>query len=247
MIIKESGRIGSILCLVLTSAFCARQGAPDLHVEAGEMSGQRVDTETRLRALYGAVLRFHRQNHELPTSLNQACDPYPERCELLDPGDTPLDFWNSAVSYTLRADGFELRSFGPDRMSATSDDIVIAHPLDRAIAGQVAGCYRSVEGWWTSRQSVVRFDTLPGTLFNHLGNYSLHIPLPRHPMGMEWFPVGTDSISLQWAYGPHIRDIRMKRLGDTLRGRTDFEDVDSRGVTIDWRGVLTLVRTSCDG
>jgi hypothetical protein len=151
-----------------------------------------------------------------------------------------MDFWGSIVLYTPRVDDFELRSFGPDRKAATSDDLVISYQSDRAVARRLTGCYRPVEGWWTSSPTTVRLDTIPGTLLTYLGSYALQAQFPRRPqIGQEWFPIGTDSLSVQWGEGTMVRSIRLKIRGDTLVGRTDFEDLD-------WRGVLKVVRTRCE-
>jgi len=237
---------GRPLLWLVVVMLCTPQPTHALQVLGERDREQRIDTEAQLRALYSAVLRFHEDSSAWPKSLNAACTPSPLDCLMADTGQVPIDVWGSTVSYVPRSDGFELRSFGPDRRPVTSDDLLITYPLDRVIARQISGCYRPLQGWWTRGQTVVRLDTIPGTLYRYPGNYSLTISLPRHPVGTEWFPVGKDSISLRWAYGSHEGGIRMKRLGDTLRGRVDFEDVDSRGELKHWSSMLTLVRSMCE-
>lgn len=201
---------------------------------------KRIDTEAQLRALYSAVIRFHSEKNTWPATLSAACDPVPHQCLLVEEGEIPTDFWGSPVSYSPRGDGFELRSLGPDRTARTSDDLVISHPMDRIFARQLAGCYQPAQGWWTSRPTTIRLDTLPGRLYSLLGGYFLRTEFPRDPQrGSEWFPIGTDSVAIQWGEDNRVRTIRLKILGDTLAGATNFDDLE-------WRGALRLVKRNCE-
>jgi hypothetical protein len=231
-----------IRVVLIASVYCLSPVTPNpvdaqQHVE--DAARNRIDTEARLRAVYGAIIRYRTDSGAWPVSLNAACDPDPLRCELLDVGERVMDFWGSAVWYASRTDGFEVRSFGLDRKARTADDLVIAYPSEPVFATKMAGCYRPNGGWWTSELTVVRLDTVPGTFFNGYGSYFLHIDLPRLPDGTGWFPVGRDSIVFQWSEGPHLGMIRLKVLHDTLRARTAFDDLERRGM-------LGLVRTRCD-
>lgn len=233
--ITRSGPMALALCVLTTNASWASQSNAPLPPGA-----ERIETEVHLRVWYGVVVRFHADSNAWPKTLSAACDASgSEECELIETTEPPIDFWGSPVAYSRRADGFELRSAGPDRKAGTSDDIVIAHPLDRIIARQLAGCYRPIEGWWTSSPSVVRLDTLPGAFFWQNGSYSLGIDLSPQSDPTGWFPVGSDSVVLQWAQGPQVHIMRLKGLGDTLRRRASLGDEE-------WSAVVTLVRTTCE-
>jgi hypothetical protein len=234
-------RVILVASSMLACVFCARQSRDYLQVDAEQTRRSRIDTQTELRLLYGAVLKFHRDNNTWPTTLHAACDLYPAGCFPVDADGAPLDYWRSAISYTAQNDSFELRSSGPDRMPRTRDDVVIEHPLDSVVSRGIAGCYRPVEGWWDSRPTVVRLNLL--SPFDD-GSYSLQMNLPLRADGLVWFPIARDSVLLQWAHGPHVRWIRLRRAGETLRGSVDLENLDLRGM--DWRGTLRLIRTTCD-
>jgi hypothetical protein len=200
-----------------------------------------IDVEAQVRALYGVVLDYRANRGAWPSTLNEACDEYPSpRCPPLGIDDTiPVDSWGLPIYYTRKADGFEIRSLGPDRRPGTADDLAITYPDDRFLARRIAGCYRPMVGWWKTSPGVIRLDTLSGTLFDYSGGYLVQTALPRGAgRQTEWFPTSPDSISLQWADGTQVRMLRLKVSGDTLRGRADFDDIN-------WRELLTLVRARC--
>ncbi len=233
-----------MLC-VLVLASCAGQ-SPRGEVYSDQTREKRLNTEAQLRALYSVVLMFHRASNSWPMSLSAACDLSPEKCLLLDKGELPTDSWGSLVTYATGAEGFELRSLGPDRKARTLDDLVISHSSERVVVRKVAGCYQPVEGWWASSPTMVRLDSFPPRV-DYYGSYALQIDLPNRPGFtdlMNWFPIDGDSIALEWSSGSHLFGIRLESLGDTLRGRADLEYATLNG-TKSWRGVLRLVRTNC--
>lgn len=234
---RRAGDTIRIICLMGLSTQCAAQGIDSLTREE-RARRNRIETEAQLRALYGALLRFQRDSNGAAPSLDAACGPLPETCLLSGAGEEPKDFWGAAISYIPKADGFVLRSFGPDGRAGTSDDLVISYPLEQVIVQGIAGCYRPIKDWWRSVPTSVRLDTLPA--FPDLRrNYSLHIDLQFEPGGAEWFPIGSDSIAFQWSQGSRLVMLRLRTVGDTLRRGTDFEDLD-------WGRLLTLVRHRCE-
>lgn len=235
----------ALMLCILALASCARQ-SPRGAVHSDQTREKRLNTEAQLRALHSVMLLFHRDSNSWPTSLSAACDLSPMECLLLDRGERPTDFWGSPVTYAPVADGFELRSLGPDRKAKTSDDLVISYPLERIVVRKAAGCYQPVAGWWASSPTVVRLDSFPPRV-DYYGSYALQIDLPiRFVAFTNWFPIDRDSIALEWASGSHVFGIRLESLGDTLRGHADLEYATLDGPKI-WRGVLRLVKTDCEG
>lgn len=225
---------------------CARLIGQDSLPIAEATRRKRMETQETLRAIYGAILQFYRDHRILPSTINAACDPAPEQCLTVDEGEQPTDFWGSPVLYAVEGEGFELRSAGPDRKAGNRDDLVIKYPLDRSISNRLAGCYRPGEGWWNTRPSVLRLDTLSAVPSRVDGRYSLDIRLPVRPFGLApiWWPIGTDSVLFQWGWGTRLDELRLRSNGDTLRGRVDM-DLDY--ANLKWHGMLTLIRTRCEG
>jgi hypothetical protein len=241
--IRHLGYMGSVLlCLVCTP--CAAQSPRDVQTQSEQTRERRLNTEAQLRALYSVILAFQRHEKAWPLSLNEACDPFPEKCLLLDAQEKPTDSWGSPVSYRARAEDVELRSSGPDQKSGTSDDLVISYALEGRIVSRLIGCYQPIEGWWAPTPTIVSLDTVPAGS-EYRGTYPLQINLPTRTDFTEWFPIDRDSIALEWASGPHLSDIRLLRRGDSLEGRVDLEYVHLEGPRI-WRGVLRLVKTRCE-
>ena len=120
------------------------QGDPREHVET-EATMNRTDeqrTEGALGILHTAVARYVRDRGRLPDSLAAVL-------ELGLPAELPheafrpkawwlVDGWGEAMTLTRLADGYRLRSAGPDRRLNTADDVVTRGPcLGQGTAARV--------------------------------------------------------------------------------------------------------------
>jgi len=200
----------------------------------------RAQTEWDLRDLHRSILVFRTTSGKWPPRLAEACHPGDSRCGPQGPYSWGRDGWGQEIRYALSDSGFEIRSPGPDAESGTADDMVVREPDDRIRAKQLAGCYRPLNGWFRGAPGYVALDTTPGTIGPFGAGYRLVLSGIGYRGEAEWYPVGQDSVVLQWIAGFSIPYLRLRALAnDTLRGRVDLFQGE-------WRSDVVLVRGACD-
>jgi len=217
---------GTLCSFVLASA-CAQ--------ETRELATR--NTETYVRIVAGLTEAYRSQVGRYPVALSELCTHGLNNCGGARPLDGGNDGWGRPFVYTPMDTGFELRSLGADGTVDTPDDYVVNSDADRARARELATCYAASPAWWEGRSSLVRLDTTGGTIGPTNGTYLLVIDAPRN-LGAEWYPVGRDSVVLQWNAFPAVPSIRARIVGDTLRARGTSALGEGR--------ILELVRVACD-
>ena len=217
----------SILCSVPFTSACAQ--------ETHELA--TLNTETYVRIVAGLAEAYRSQVGRYPVALSELCTHGLRNCGGIRPLDGDNDGWGRPFVYTPIGAGFELRSLGADGTVDTPDDYIVNSDADRVRARELAGCYTASRSLWEGRSSSVRLDTTAGTLGPTNGTYRLLIDAPRN-FGAEWYPVGRDSVALQWNEFPAVPSIRARVAGDTLRARATSAGEE--------RQSLELVRVACD-
>lgn len=195
------------------------------------------NTETYIRIVAGRIVEFRRITGQYPASLAELCDR-----GLLCGGGRPLvgsyDGWGQPMDYVRVNDGFQVRSLGADARPGTQDDQVFDLSRDRARAREIAGCYQSEQGAFGLSSLFVKLDTTLGTIGSANATYSLVVITLGNQGEAEWYPVGRDSVVLQWVmHRESLRSLRASVQGNTLLVVRDLNEGSRR--------MITIRRTTC--
>jgi len=196
------------------------------------------NTETYIRIVAAKVMDFRRTTGHYPASLTELCDRGLLNCEARHPLNGSYDGWGRLMDYVRLNDGFRIRSDGADARPATQDDQVFDLSRDRARAQEIAGCYQVQQGALGLSSQFIKLDTTLGTIWSASATYSLTLIALGNQGDAEWYPLGRDSVVLQWVmHREYVRSLRAHVEGDTLFGVPDLNEGSRR--------VITIVRASC--
>jgi len=118
------------LVLLVILGFVVAMYFPDSRAALVERAGPVIDpvlemsTEREMNRIANDLKTYQRENFERLPSERQ----FRVWVEDQYSGNGGLDAWGSAYEYRLERDVLELRSFGPDGLRGTTDDIVMTRP-----------------------------------------------------------------------------------------------------------------------
>src|SRR5688500_2390265 len=108
-------------------------GVPACRTGRGSASALANATRTQAIILADALHAYQRRIGHLPERLAELC-ARGAPCSL-ESGTvieaTPSDEWGRPFEYRTRGESFEIRSFGPDGVRSTGDDVVYSPVLER--------------------------------------------------------------------------------------------------------------------
>lgn len=81
--------------------------------------------EAQLRGLATAIDAYEVDNDHLPTNLTVLGGNPPFGMPYLKLQDSIVDPWGTPYSYSVRSNGYDIKSPGPDRKLQTEDDVMI--------------------------------------------------------------------------------------------------------------------------
>lgn len=121
--------MGKIFLLIIL-AFVAAMYFPDSRAAILDRAGPVVNpilemsTEREMNRIANDLKAYQRENFERLPSERQFRTWIDDQYS----GDGGLDAWGTPYEYQLERDQIELRSYGPDGLRGTSDDLVATRP-----------------------------------------------------------------------------------------------------------------------